>query len=53
MTNRWRNLVVESQFATELVRSGLSQVWALSMSGDERARVGYDQTYPLNIGLHL
>ena len=53
MTNRWRNLVVESQFATELVRSGISQVCALPMSGDERARVGYDQTYPLNIGLHL
>lgn len=52
--NWWHNLVAESQFATELVRSGISRVCALPMSGDRPDhRIGYDETYPLNVGLHM
>lgn len=50
----WDTLVAESQFATELVRSGISRVSALPMSGDRvGGPVGYDETYPLNVGLHM
>lgn len=50
----WNNLVAESQFATELVRSGISRVCSLPMSGDTPdSRIWYDQTYPLNVGLHM
>lgn len=49
----WYNLVAESQFATELVRSGIGRVCSLPMSGDRPdGQIGYDETYPLNVGLH-
>lgn len=49
----WYNLVAESQFATELVRSGIGRVCSLPMSGDRPdGRIDYDETYPLNVGLH-
>lgn len=55
MSDRWWfNLVEESQFATELVRSGIARVCSLPMSGDRvGGPVGYDETYPLNVGLHM
>jgi len=54
MTSRWSNLVAETQFSTELVRSGISRVSALPMSGDRPdSRIGYDETFPLNVGLHM
>ncbi|MDT0181447.1 hypothetical protein Q9S36_14790 [Microbacterium sp. ARD31] len=50
----WYNLVAESQFATELVRSGIARVCSLPMSADRPGgQVGCDETYPLNVGLHM
>lgn len=50
----WYHLVAESQFATELVRSGIGRVSALPMSGDRPGGpIGYDETFPLNVGLHM
>lgn len=54
MNVRWFNLVAESQFATELVRSGIYSVCSLPMSRNQvGGPVGYDETYPLNVGLHM
>lgn len=53
MKGRWHNLVSESQFATELVRSGISRVCALPMSRGRPDPLGYDETYPLSVGLHM
>lgn len=53
MNSRWHNLVIETQFATELVRSGIHSVCALPMDGDRPWALGYSEMYPLNVGLHM
>lgn len=50
---RWYNLVTETQFATELVLSGISRVCTLPMDTNAISRVSYDQIYPLHVGLHM
>ncbi|WP_426736972.1 hypothetical protein [Plantibacter sp. 2H11-2] len=53
MTSRWHNLVTETQFATELVRSGIARVCELPMNGNRPDPLGYDEVYPLNVGLYM
>jgi hypothetical protein len=53
MNGRWHNLVIEAQFATELVRAGISSVCELPMNPNQLDVLGYDRMYPLNVGLHM
>jgi hypothetical protein len=53
MNGRWHNLVIEAQFATELVRSGISSACALPMNTAQPDALGYSEMYPLNVGLHM
>ena len=48
---RWNYLVSETQFATELVVSGLSRLCTVPVRGGFWP-VAHDQTYPLHVGLH-
>jgi hypothetical protein len=50
MPTRWNYLVSETQFATELVVTGLRKLCTVPVRGDWP--VGHDQTYPLHVGLH-
>jgi len=52
VNSRWHHLVVETQFATELILSGIRRVSALPMDGSGSNSVSYDRIYPLHVGLH-
>lgn len=49
---RWTNLVSETQFAADLVLTGIRRVSHLPMDGDIFGDISYDQTFPLHVGLH-
>ncbi len=51
-TQRWFNLVTETQLATDLILTGLRRMSRLPMNGGLLEEISYDQTYPLYIGLH-
>jgi hypothetical protein len=51
MPTRWNYLVSETQFAVELVVSGLRRLCTVPMRNDGWP-VSHDQTYPLHVGLH-
>lgn len=51
-TRRWSNLVSETQFAADLVLTGIRRVSHLPMDGDVVGQISYDQTFPLHVGLH-
>ncbi|MFS0732992.1 hypothetical protein ABC304_13465 [Microbacterium sp. 1P10UB] len=51
-TRRWSNLVSETQFAADLVLTGIRRVSHLPMDGDILGQISYDQTFPLHVGLH-
>ena len=51
MPTRWNYLVSETQFATELVVSGVRKLCTVPIR-DDSWPVGHDQTYPLHVGLH-
>ena len=51
MPDRWNYLLSETQFATELVVSGIRRLCTVPIRGDYWP-VGRDQTYPLHVGLH-
>lgn len=49
---RWSNLVSETQFAVDLILTGLRRVSRLPMEGSIFGEISYDQTFPLHVGLH-
>lgn len=49
---RWTNLVAETQFAADLVLTGVRRVSFLPMGGGITGQISYDQTFPLHVGLH-
>lgn len=51
-TRRWNNLVSETQFAADLILTGIGRVSRLPMEGGMFGRISYDQTFPLHVGLH-
>lgn len=51
-TRRWSNLVAETQFAADLVLTGIRRVSHLPMDGNIFGQISYDQTFPLHVGLH-
>lgn len=51
-TRRWSNLVSETQFAADLVLTGIRRVSSLPMDGNIVGEISYDQTFPLHVGLH-
>lgn len=51
-TRRWSNLVSETQFAADLVLTGIRRVSSLPMDGDIVGDISYDETFPLHVGLH-
>ncbi len=51
-SSRWANLVAETQFAADLVLTGIRRVSQLPMDGGIDGRISYDQTFPLHVGLH-
>lgn len=51
-TQRWFNLVTETQLATDLILTGLRRMSRLPMNGGLLEEISYDQTYPLYMGLH-
>lgn len=53
MSKKWTNLVVETQFATELVLQGIRYICSLPMDGNRPFPITYSEEYPLNMGLHI
>lgn len=51
MPTRWNYLVSETQFASELVVTGIRKLCTVPIRNDDWL-VGHDQTYPLHVGLH-
>jgi hypothetical protein len=51
MPTRWNYLVSETQFATELVVTGIRKLCTVPIR-DDGWPVGHDRTYPLHVGLH-
>lgn len=51
-TRRWLNLVSETQFAADLVLTGIRRVSHLPMDGDVVGQIADDRTFPLHVGLH-
>lgn len=51
-SQRRSNLVSETQFAVNLVLTGIRRVSRLPMDGHMLTRARYDQTFPLHVGLH-
>lgn len=51
-TRRWSNLVSETQFAADLILTGIGRVSRLPMEGNMFGEISYDQTFPLHAGLH-
>lgn len=49
---RWSNLVSETQFAADLILTGIQRVSRLPMDGNIPGYISYDQTFPLHVGLH-
>lgn len=52
-SKRWDNLVAETQFATDMVLTGIRRVCALPMNPRAVAGLPNDQTYPLHVALHM
>lgn len=52
MPSRWDYLVSETQFATELVVTGLRKLCTVPVQGDWPWPVSLTETYPLHVGLH-
>lgn len=53
MSKKWTNLVVETQFATELVLQGIRYICSLPMDGNRSFPITYSEEYPLSMGLHV
>jgi hypothetical protein len=51
MPTRWNYLVSETQFANDLVVSGVRRLCTVPIRNDNWP-VGHDQMYPLHVGLH-
>jgi hypothetical protein len=51
MPTRWNYLVSETQFATELVVTGIRKLCTVPIRNDDWP-VGHSQTFPLHVGLH-
>lgn len=51
--DRWENLVVETQYATELILDGIRKICEVPTSPGLFGVIGYSEKYPLNIALHM
>lgn len=51
--DRWQNLVVETQYATELILSGIRKICEVPTAPGFSGAIGYSEKYPLSIALHM